>query len=74
MVTGTLLTFAGVFIAALLVAYFLFLFRNPDALRSERFVIEKQIIDRGLLGDSTRGDIDASVVEATPQADQARLP
>ncbi len=36
-------------------AYLYFGFNDPDALRSEKFVIDKMVIERGLLGDNIQG-------------------
>lgn len=44
-----------VFLACYLVTHFYFMLRNPDALRSEKFTIEKMAIERGLYGDSESG-------------------
>lgn len=44
----------AVFIAYL-VTHFWFMVKNPDALRSEKFTIQKMAIERGLYGDSTSG-------------------
>lgn len=40
-----------------LFAYIFCLFRNPDALRSESFSIQKLAIEKGVYGDSTTGMI-----------------
>ena len=37
------------------VVYVYLLFNDPDALRSERFTIEKMRIERGLMGDTVSG-------------------
>ena len=37
------------------VAYLYLLFKNPDALRSERYTLEKLRIEKGLVGDSLSG-------------------
>ena len=39
-------------------AYLYFMFRSPDALRSEKFSIQKMVIERGLLGDDTTDLLD----------------
>ena len=39
-------------------AYVIFMWKNPDALRSERFELEKMVIARSLLGDSLQGSFD----------------
>jgi hypothetical protein len=38
-------------------AYLFFMFRNPAALRSEKFSLAQQVIDNRLLGDSVSGTI-----------------
>ena len=40
---------------AFVLCYVYFMLRNPDALRSEKFVIEKAALEQGLVGDSLRG-------------------
>lgn len=45
----------GVCLLAFLVAYFWFMAKSPDALRSERFNISKMAIERGLMGDNLAG-------------------
>ena len=37
------------------IAFLYFMFKNPDALRSESFELEKMAMDRGFLGDSLQG-------------------
>ena len=46
---------AGVIVVAYVVAYFILLFKNPDALRSERFTLSKLAIEKSVTGDSLRG-------------------
>jgi hypothetical protein len=41
--------------------YFYFMFKNPDALRSEAFSLQKMAIERGLVGDSLHEDITPTV-------------
>ena len=55
-------TFAGLFVVAFLAAYFILLFMNPDALRSERFTLSKMAIERSVTGDSLKGFTDAELV------------
>jgi hypothetical protein len=58
-------------------AYLYCLFRNIDALRSDKFVLAKNAIDRGLLGDSLQGlfdlDTEASsmTIEGTAEQSEA---
>jgi hypothetical protein len=49
---GAILVFL---LAAYVITHFYFMVKNPDALRSEKFTIEKMAIERGLIGDSTSG-------------------
>lgn len=48
---GCLLLSIGLF----LFAFIYFMFRNPDALRSEKYSLQKMAIERGLVGDSLQG-------------------
>jgi len=50
--------FAGILCVLLLCylgTHFFFMVKNPDALRSEKFTIQKMAIERGLIGDSVLG-------------------
>ncbi len=47
-VAFSLMVFAAIAFIAFLVAYFLLLFKNPDALRSEKFTLSKLAIERAL--------------------------
>lgn len=47
--------FAAATTAAYLAAYVYLLLKNPDALRSETYVIQKLAIEKGLVGDSVTG-------------------
>jgi hypothetical protein len=47
-------------------AYLYFMFRDPDALRSEKFNIEKMAIQKGIVGDSASGIIDEATLENIP--------
>ncbi len=38
-----------------MLSYLYFMFKDPDALRSENYSLEKLAIQRGLAGDSTSG-------------------
>lgn len=42
-----------------------FIFKNPDALRSEKYSLSKLAIEKGLVGDDIRGLIDADVAAET---------
>ncbi len=50
---------AGLF----LFIYVYFAFKNPDLLRSEDYLIQKTIIEKGLMGDNQRGPL--TIEEAT---------
>ena len=50
-----LLLFAGIAFSVTCLAALYLLFKRPDFLRSERFSIEKLMIERGLVGDTTSG-------------------
>ena len=54
-VVTLLLWFAGITFGMTCVAALYLLFKRPDFLRSERFSIEKLMIERGLVGDSMSG-------------------
>lgn len=53
----TIATFVALVIvfAVYLIAFVVLLFTNPDALRSERFQIEKMAIERGIYGNNLIG-------------------
>lgn len=44
-------------ILAYLGFYAYFAFKDPDALRSERYSIQKLALEKGFVGDSTTGDV-----------------
>ncbi len=48
------------------VCYVYFMRKNPDALRSERYTLQKMALERGILGDSTTGPLTPEDVEAQP--------
>ncbi|AZZ77335.1 hypothetical protein CCX46_20005 [Pseudomonas sp. RU47] len=53
--------FSGFCVAAFvlyLVSYVYFMVTNPDALRSEKFSIQKMAIEKGYVGDSLKGVIE----------------
>jgi hypothetical protein len=50
-----LATGAGIVIIAYVVAYFFLLFRDRDALRSERFQLSRLAIEKGFIGDNLSG-------------------
>lgn len=63
----------GLSIVVYLIVYFYFLFTDKDALRSEKFIVQKLAIERGFVGDNLFGklelgeeksskDIDASII------------
>lgn len=45
----------GGFVVAYMAAYFILLFKNPDALRSERFTLSKMALEKSVTGDSLAG-------------------
>jgi hypothetical protein len=78
-----LLVFLGVAVAgtgiAFLVAYFILLFIDRDALRSERFTLSKLAIEKSVTGDSLRGFTavdagDARVLPAPVEITEQREP
>jgi hypothetical protein len=62
-------TFTGLPILLFLVAYIFFMIRDPDALRSERYSIQKMAIEKGLIGDDLHG-----LLEPTEGATPPSLP
>ncbi len=52
----------GLVLLVFLGAYIFLLVRNPDALRSEEFSLNKMAIEKGLIGDSTHGFVAANEV------------
>jgi hypothetical protein len=48
-------TAVGVIAGAFLIAYFVLLFVDRDALRSERFTLSKMAIEKSITGDSLMG-------------------
>lgn len=48
-------------------AYIYLLLRDPDALRSEEFSLNKMALEKGLVGDSTHGFIDPRVIQSPSQ-------
>ena len=47
-------------------AFLYFMFKNPDALRSERFELEKLAMERGLVGDSVQGEVPVTEIDELP--------
>lgn len=45
----------GVLLVAYLGAYFFFMIRDPDALRSEHYALSKMQIEKSQIGDTSRG-------------------
>lgn len=56
--------FAAVMVT-FLIAYIYLLFKDPDALRSERYSLSKMAIEHGLVGDSLSGLQEPETVEGT---------
>ncbi len=48
------------------VCYVFFMRKNPDALRSERYTLQKMALERGILGDNTTGPLKQDELEAQP--------
>lgn len=46
---------SALFILSFMIAYFVLLFSDRDALRSERFTLSKMAIEKSVVGDSSRG-------------------
>lgn len=61
------MVFLGILIAITvciyLISFVYFALKDPDALRSERFTLEKMAINKGIVGDDTTGIIDAKAAE-----------
>jgi hypothetical protein len=72
----SLTIFAGAVLVASVVAYFILLFRNPDALRSEKFVLSKMAIEKSSMGDSLRGfvDTDPRQIQLGSADSQTKIP
>ncbi|WP_143529824.1 hypothetical protein [Rodentibacter rarus] len=52
---------------SIIVAYFIFAFKDPDCLRSETYTLSKLAIEKGQIGDNQSGLIDVSqakIIEA----------
>jgi hypothetical protein len=47
--------FASLILAVFLFAYIYFMFKQPDALRSEKFTLSKMAIEKSVIGDSLKG-------------------
>lgn len=60
-VLSTLVGLSGLSVLIYLAAFLFLMFRDRDALRSERYSLQKLAIERGLLGDSTQGVLDGEV-------------
>ena len=57
---------AAVLLGAYLIAYFYFMVKNPDALRSENFTLSKMQIERSQIGDTSRGFQEIETVVSVP--------
>lgn len=53
-----LLSFLGVEILAIILAYAFFAFKDPDCLRSETFTLNKIAMEKGQIGDNSQGLIE----------------
>lgn len=49
-----------------LASYTYFAFKNPDALRSEKFTLSKMAIEKNLIGDNTSGLLEVGELENLP--------
>ena len=66
---------AAIAILFYLGAYVYFASRDPDALRSERYSIQKLAIERGFIGDSTAGNVNLKDIRPdSSEKDQTLLP
>lgn len=57
---GLCLAITGVFVLASVISYFICLFKDPDLLRSEKYLISKMEIEKSMIGDDRLGLIDMS--------------
>lgn len=51
------------------ISYIFFMIKNPDALRSEKYNIQKMAVEKGIIGDNTNGVIkldDVATLKLTP--------
>ena len=55
-------------LVVLFVAYIFFMARDPDALRSETYVLKKIAIEKGLIGDSTLGTFEEDISKLRREA------
>jgi hypothetical protein len=58
-------TFTGLSVLLYLIAYIVLMVRDPYALRSERYSIQKMAIEKGLIGDDLHGLLEP-IEETTP--------
>lgn len=49
-----------------LVAFIYFMLKNPDALRSEKFAIEKLYLEKHLVGDQSKGLVEVAPIGTKP--------
>jgi hypothetical protein len=68
-VTLVVVWFCGAYLIAYLFLYIFLLVRDPESLRTERFVLEMKKIDKGELGDSEAGIVPEET-KSLPQAAQ----
>ena len=64
----------GLVLVLFVAAYIYFMLKNPDALRSEKYVISKMVIDKGLVGDDLIGLIAASDTSRHPRLPSSGQP
>ena len=55
-----LFVLSGISVTLFIGAYLFLLFRDRDALRSERYGLQKMVIEKGLLGDDMSGIMDVA--------------
>ncbi len=65
--------FGGLTIICYLIAYGYFAFKDPDALRSETYSIQKLAIEKGFVGDSITGDVSLKNITPGAPRDSDRL-
>ncbi|MEJ1379328.1 MAG: hypothetical protein RPU34_05885 [Candidatus Sedimenticola sp. (ex Thyasira tokunagai)] len=62
----TLAIFLGITVTIYLISYIVYAFKNPDALRSEKYTLSKMAIEKNLIGDDVSGLIEISESDNTP--------
>ena len=67
----TLCSFTGLSVASYLGSYFYLLFKDKDALRSERYSLQKMAIEKGVYGDNLTGTIELDSTNPKLLSDQS---